>query len=802
MGIRRKNKHDNSESQDSNVQAVQEESGRRKKKREPKADVSAGNTDTSSAPAKTPRRKKGGMADLFSETVPEQILSEFAENKPFVVTRNGETQYVGILIKAADMGGLDKKTSSKNADKGQLVQQLNSGVIATYFTQQLLTDEEIVIIPTPTSMANIEEFGIVRDIPWHFVYVNSSGDIEKTDIETGFDDVSNILKGTYGISYRLGDDIDDPDGDATDSADDVDSSDENDTLDSDTDDISAEVSASDEYQDDVMSEDEYEAQDDPSDELDDSDDMSGMDEPVYAPEDDPTPVYSGDDSYGVDDQDYQGDMPYAGDYPDDGYADGVSAPEMDVPVDDGVVITQEQVQEAITRKFYSDELGLEVSTEPFDSQFIHGNDIALFAVDRPEGWLNNYLNEMCRNANAELQQMHAANIYKMKEYYLEAMSKHCEAIQKELDTLDPSTVYGQQAELIRKDMIADKDKVEDKIAQKKMDINQDWEAKLKEVADAAAQDAKNRYRDRYGRQHDQDLLQIGPTIREDIEANYQMSLRDMNDRRRAEASKRLDYSINETLAEVSGMYLGLLEDEHNRHKQFEEEIREYLDDNRKDDVARSEALAEELRQSQKADAVVAEYTEKFKNMNAEFEAKRMAMQSDLEQMARDNELALQAKEDDWQKKYAESEKIRDDQRTEINGLLDKYTSLDAQKSQEFSSRINELQNEKASWEDKCNHIVAANKRTNTAAIFLTVVAIIAALGIGFIAGEFANLKTNQSNTNNAIMQEYQQRLDDLEEKNNALIQNMQNNASDKSDEISSETTATTEAATTEKEQSK
>lgn len=788
MGFAKKNKHNNSDAPEENVQEVQEttevsESPRRKKKRgsstasSSTSSSNAVSTNTSSTPVKTGRKKKGGMADLFAETVPEQILDEFSSNEPFIVTRNGETQYVGILIKAEDMGGLDKKSSGKDADKGQLVQQLNSGVIAAYFTQQLLQDEEIVIIPNATSMANIEEFGMVKSIPWYFVYVNTDGDIEKTDVETGFDDISNILKGNYSIADKL-DDV--SVGDATedsDVSDDESTADANDNVGGSSDEYNAP------YEDEIMSEDEYEAQEGHiKSEYDGNDDSSYQDD---------TSVYQDNDyDYGVGPDDYGTEYSdeYSQNYGDDDYneydefAEGVPAPMTDVPLDDGIEITQEQVQEAIIRKFYSDELGLEVSTDPFDSQFIHGNELARFDENRPEGWLNNYLNEMCRNANVELQQMHAANLYKMKEYYLEAMAKHCEAIQKELDILDPSTVYGQQAELIRKDMIEDKNKIDDKIAMRKMEINQEWEAKLAEVADAAAQDAKNRYRDRYGRQHDQDLLQIGPMIRDEVEMNYQMSLRDMNQRRRNEALKRLDYSVNETLAEVASMYLSLLEEEHNRHKQLEEEIKEYLDDNRKDDVARSEALAEELRQSQKADAVIAEYTEKLKGMSAEFESKRMSMQSDLERMARENELAVQAKEDEWRKKYNESEKIRDDQSSEINSLLDKYTTLDAQKTQEFSSRINELKNEKDSWEDKCNHIVAANKHTNTATIFLTVIAVIAALAIGFIAGEFANLKANQNNTNAAIVQEYQQRLDELEDQNDALVEQLKedNGSSDQS----------------------
>ena len=156
------------------------------------------------APAKKKSKKKGvGMASLFTETVPEQILDELASNKPFIVDRNGSKEYVAVLFTAADIGGLDKK-AMKNEDKGQLVQQLDSGAIAAYFTPQTLEDEEIVFIPNTQSMSNVEEFGIVKNAPWSFVYINSEGDIEKTDIATNYDDVISVLEGSKSVYTLLG----------------------------------------------------------------------------------------------------------------------------------------------------------------------------------------------------------------------------------------------------------------------------------------------------------------------------------------------------------------------------------------------------------------------------------------------------------------------------------------------------------------------------------------------------------------------------------------------------------------------
>lgn len=724
------------------------------------------------APAKKKSKKKGaGMASLFTETVPEQILDELSSNKPFIVDRGGSRQYVAVMFTADDIGGLDKK-AMKNEDKGQLVQQLDSGAIAAYFTAETIENEEIIFIPNSTSMSNVEEFGIVRNIPWKFVYINTEAEIERTDIETNYDEVLAVLEGSKSIYELIGSFVS-PESDAP-----ADNSDEGADVDEEMPDMSG-IS-------DVIEEEDEETPvyDDESEDIpfDEPEVAPVYDEPEGEPSYDDAPVDEG--SY----EDYD-ENPEAYD----------SGETNDAPAEYNEI----DVERAITRRFYSDELGLEVATEPFDSHFVHGNDYLPFDESRPSGWLNDYLNEMSRNANIEMQRIHNANLHKMKVHYLDVMAKHCEDIQKELDTQDPATYYGQMADAMRNEQNKEREKLDEAVAVRKNELNKEWEEKLREVAEQGAQDARNRYRERYGRQHDDDLLHIGPMLRDELEANYTVQIRNLNEERKKEALKRLDYAINETLTEVSGIYEGLLNEEVQRYRELEKEIKDYLDDNRKNDVAHDQALAEELAQTQKADMVIAEYTERLQSMKEEFESKKASLNADLERMQRENELALQKKEDEWQEKYARSENTVAEQRGEINGLLDKYAGLDAAKNQEFSARINELKNEKDALEDKCQHIVNTHKTANHTVIFITIIAVIAALAIGFIGGYFVYSNTSKKAREEAIVQEYNDRLSEIERKYEEQ-QNGSNNTSDKQTTTETTTTsgttntteATTEATTT------
>ena len=67
-----------------------------------------------------------------------------------------------------------------------------------------------------------------------------------------------------------------------------------------------------------------------------------------------------------------------------------------------VEVSEEDVENTIYRKFYSDELELEISMIPFNSKFINSSDIILFETDRPEGWMNEQLNEKSKHYNQEI----------------------------------------------------------------------------------------------------------------------------------------------------------------------------------------------------------------------------------------------------------------------------------------------------------------------------------------------------------------------------------------------------------------
>ena len=674
-------------------------------------------TQSTEAPVKATKKKKkkDGMASILHESVLETALDEFSNNTAFIVKHDGEDTPVGLWLDTNDIGGISKK-DNKNEDKGSMIECINSGRIKTLITMELMEQECLVFIPDAITIDAMYEFGLLEDVSYRLCYVATDGSIELTDVSVRLDDIKSIMENDENITKLLGNE------------------EEEEVMDD-------------------MNDEETEEEIDISESVDDED-ISEMDESGFNEETDMSEPDDIDVNDLFTDNSDSSDVSLEPEYESEEELNKESKEEVQ---EESVLpneIPDAMVKEAIIRKFYSDDLGLEVSTEPFDSQFLHTNDYIPFDENRGEGWLNEYLNQMSKEANTEMRRLHQDNLFKMRERYFKLISEHCEQIYKDLDIMNGNNNYGKIYTQLLQYKVDEGNKLESRTQERKNELNQAWEQKLNQEAEEGARAAKKQYYDRYHRQHEEELYNVQLNLADEIEANFQQEVRAMHDERRREAAKRLDYGINETLAEISTMYSKVLKSEHAHYQKLRDNMAAFLDNHRKDEVARTEALAEELRQSQKADAIMTEYAEKMKEMSAEFDAKRVALQSDIEVMERNTAQKIKEKEEEHDNRMAEMQRRNDDLQGQVDKLLQQFATLDEIKNKEYASRINELVNERSAWEDKCNHVIDIHKRSNLISGFLVGVAIVAALAIGYIAGEFSKINDSKKEAQSAIINEF------------------------------------------------
>lgn len=670
-----------------------------------KQDVNQAESNTT----QTPRKKKASekMSSVLPEFALEPAIEEFTKNEQFISTYKDETVYIGLFLDVNDIGGLSRKTNKDEA-KGSIVEHIKSGHIKVLITQQLLEDEKIVIIPDADTIECMSEYMLFAGAPYRICYVTKKGDIIVTDKQVNLSDIDMILhSGERADSVLF---VSKPTEQSEEQPEEK---------------IEEKVEEPIETQTDIIEKDEVTQESfDDSDFISPDDDVSYEDTPVYEEE----PVF--DEEYNIAPSDYAPDDNQDNNS-DDGAFDDIEDYGDAQNIDEDLT---EKFEQTVVRKFYSDDLGLEISTEPFDLQFMHMDTYVPFVEDRGDGWLNEYLSNMAMNANAEMSRMHKDNLFRIRDKYFTLISTYCEDVQKKLDLNNPSTLYGKLNAGLKQQRYDAKKALADNIIIRKKELDDNWNKKLEQVGEDASRLARQQYRERFGEAHEAEILKVESDMTQKIEDDYQDGVRLMNSDRKKDALKLLDLGVNATLQEITSMYGDMLTEEQVRYRQLQQEMLDFIDDNRKDEIARIRALEEEQSRVNKANEAMREASERIKQMQAEFEANKSLLQDEMDKLEREHKARLEANKQDCDARVTEANNEKKALQARIDELLVRITEIDEKKDREYASRINELTQQNAAWEDKCEHIVAMNKKSNIIAYFLMGVSIIAAIAIGIIAG--------------------------------------------------------------------
>lgn len=703
------------------------------------------------APKKGARNKKNELVKVLPESVWESVNEEFKQNEQFIITdADGNTQYVAFMFDTMQCGGLAGKEARKDESKGSIIEAIRTGSIKTYVRLEMLMDNVFIIIPDLETIDAMDEFGILADGQYILCTISSDGNDIKTitdandeEIIVSFDKIKEVIQNSLDIKVLFP-----GGGDMTDAMLGFDSSSQTEE-DIPVDDFDEELS---DLPDDI---------DDIPDDLEDlPDDLEDDIEPQPVATESPTqaPAVAPTQASVVENSD-DGSLP-------DDYVDADDLPsesDDEGGYDELEDITKEYVEEYVARTFYSDDLGLEVSTKPFDMQFMHGNAYVPFNEDRGAGLLNEYIANLSKDANTRLQRMHNENLFRMREKYMRLIQQHCIRIAEALDVSNESTQYGKFRKAIELNRDENNANVNSAVEKKRNQLNEAWNRKLEQVANEAAASAKAQYEDRYGRSHESDLQNLVSLEKDEIERDYNAALRRLNDDRRAEASKLLDIAVNETLSEMADLYIKVLHDEQREQARLQREITKFIDDNRKDEKARIETIAEEQRRVKQSEELRKEYASKIKAMTSEFDMQKTVLQADVDRMRQEHEIEIEKLENTHENQLKEEKARSEELQKKLDELLDKYADIDAAKALEYKDKLEDLEHEKETWKRHTDDIIAEHKKSEAStfkmSIIVIIAAVIAAIGIGFMCGSILNIRKTSQIEQQSISQSYQTESD-------------------------------------------
>lgn len=665
------------------------------------------------AEAPAAAKSSGDLAKVLDESVWESVFEDLKANKHFIRKgSDGRNKYIGFLLDTSQFGGLAGKDAKKDESKGSIVEAIKTGRIKTYLRTEMLFDGCIVVIPDRDTIENMDEFNLFNNCDYIPCTIDSSGEIvtvtergtmDEDDPErtVRFDLIKDLVRnnGDIEVLFSAPAEVMFNNG----------SSQEEDIPD-DPDDFNTAVNRAPAP---------APVQADPVEDIpDDYDNIEADDLPYDIDEDSLDSVPEQDEAADVINNTDAGDF----------------ISEDTGGVDEYNDITEDIVGDFATRTLYSADLGLEISTQAFDVQFMHNNAFVPFNENRGEGWLNEQLSNYSKDANTHLERLHSENLFRLREKFLRMLQRECNKIVTLVDDQDSSTHYGRMRAAIeanRDKNMADIDKA---VSEKQDQLDDMWNRTLEMVAETAASEARKQHIERYGKQHERDMADLRLQEQDAITADYNEALALMHQDRRAEATKLLDLAVNNILDTLSKGYINIIESESREYEKYQSWMMEFIDNNRKDEKARIEALAEENRQVKKANEVRGEYIAKMKAMSEEFDMKRTVMQADIDRIHKDHESEMNAYKQDFMTKLENEREHSASLQKQVDDLFARYKDLEDRKDAECEARMQSLRDDCETKNRQMEHIIAASKKSNIMAIGLAVAVSIIMLVVGVLIG--------------------------------------------------------------------
>lgn len=652
---------------------------------------------------------KSEMGEYIPESTAATVSPVLTGNSAFKIIEHGKPLYVGMLLDVAKIGGINKK-SINDKDKGGVIESIKSGHIDVYSTEETNNNNELLFIPTASTIDRLGDYGLFRKVDgYEFVKLNSKMEfVERTGITGTYDDFRNILNGQAKITdfVKPADVI-------------VKGSDEDPTVNHNplsqfgdkvkdiasnavgkgaaavskvVDTVKEKVSESSGIKDMV---------DKPA-------EKKQADSPAEKPDTKP--------------QAEQGASETS--------VEALSPDE----IEQDITYTETQVLSACERTFHADNMDLPVSAEPFDQLFTLNNHLIKFDIDSRDTYVNERLNVMATDANRDLQKLRADNLRSLREKYFMLMAARVIEIQKEMDVKDESTEYGKKRWLIESDRKNSLDKISGLIEEKRQALEADYNKNLEEYCDAAAKKARSDYNNSHQRTLNDSLSRVESLVKADIDNDYNAAINKLYADRRNDALTLLDLNITGVLQELAEDYKLMFEEENKLYNKRAEEMRDYVKELRNEDAKRLAAEEERNRISNEVNDARAEAAAKIELIKKEYETAQAALE------ARSNATIAQAEnqttliKEQMDLRTATLEQDKEKLQKQLDDAIERANNAQDAVREDYEHRLAQAQDDRDSWKQTLDSYKEQHRHNNILAAILVIAITVAAVAGGFVAG--------------------------------------------------------------------
>ena len=696
-----------------------------------------GQQDEQTAPAR--KRVGDRLASVVPETATPAAVELLRSNTPFVFPSG--TCWVMLLLEVDSIGGLSKR-DRRDATKGSIIELIESDHIHTVATPEMLEQEMFGIIPTEESLARMDEYSMLTTqakYTWAVTWQDPSGDLvmETYDSAT-FALARDVAVGTTSLREAVGSEAWNAHSGETEPAHQEPST-------------AVETTAALESVDQDEGDDEDSVFDLIEDEDEDGpEDLSQDEAPVF--EDDLDP--SDDLAYGeppfdeeAGDREQVADVapdpetePEAQDVPsvedegvfDDGPADDYAVGEDE---DEVLVTDSREARSALARRFLSEDLDLAVSLEEFDATFAIGRPAV--EINVPEGaseWLGDQVAQLNRQANADLSRLRSRHEDELRTLWVNLMSKHAEQVIKDVAMDKEGARFTLLREGVERRHLEREEEKDERVRARRAEIRSAHEEAAAQAGRQAAMHAEIQYKERHRPRMEREQSDAVAEIERVIENARDHDLQEMHRLRRRSAQLKMQVGASRIFEVLAEKQSEQLDAEQELLSSCLENIQRIVDDNRKNDVSRVEALAEYQRTTDEVGDLRREHEARVAALQEDHRARTQRLKEELERDRQEAVARQESRDEQWQHSLnVAHEQIRSANQRETT-LQSEVEALEGYYNRQWSKREKDLVSQRDSTAAQLEKTVVLQGRLIMSfalvVIIMTLFGLIAGLAVG------------------------------------------------------------------------
>ena len=412
-------------------------------------------------------------------------------------------------------------------------------------------------------------------------------------------------------------------------------------------------------------------------------------------------------------------------------------PEPVAPVDERV-FNKDAVRTAVARRFLDDSLDFAVDMTPFETLLGYEVDTpAQFSLDHLDStnWLDGQIKMLSQQANTVLADQRRRDIEELRNLFFSLVSRTGDEIssQMSIDEDAENTWAKTMAEVNGNETKALADLSE--ISEKQSAVLADqYQQEREAFIQARIGEERVRYDERHKPALTRQMDDLEASIRLDIESDYEARRYEILRARKTSARGAFDAAITKVMDHLIEKRAEQVQREAELIEKFRVEMSDFLDENRKEDIARTQALQEQLSRQNIVEEKSAEFAAREQELHEQIARERdeahkrvLAAQDEankvLERMRQENNAQLA---------QARAEIDRANER--VKEEAERVGVVRDEIARQFQSQVESLQTDKQLLMDQMDRENLVAKRANRLYIALAVLVALAFLALGVIIG--------------------------------------------------------------------